>query len=105
MPQLLLDAGYRTAFVGREMHQQASERELGYETDALGSTYVSNDQYTADLSEAAPEIVDFRKWVEKSLGLSYNHWQATPWPLAEELHPTSWIVRQALLLRTSDACS
>ena len=95
MPQLLRNAGYRTALVGREMHQIVGERELGYETDTLGSTYVSNDQYAADLMRAVPEITDFRKWVEETLGLSYNHWQATPWPLANELHPTTWIVQQA----------
>ncbi|MHB8899099.1 MAG: sulfatase-like hydrolase/transferase [Thermoguttaceae bacterium] len=94
MPQLLRDTGYRTVLVGREMHQIADAAGLGYDTGILGSTYVS-DQYTADLKKAVPEIPDFRSWVEKTLGLSYNHWQATPWPLADDLHPTSWIVRQA----------
>jgi arylsulfatase A-like enzyme len=32
--------------------------------------------------------------VEK-LGVSYNGWQAKPWPLADDLHPTAWIVREA----------
>ena len=95
MPQLLRKAGYRTALIGRNMHQIVGPAALGYETDTLGSTYVSNDQYAADLKQAVPEITQFRKWVEGTLGLSYNHWQATPWPLANDLHPTTWIVTQA----------
>ncbi len=95
MPQLLRDAGYRTALVGREMHQIVDASRLGYETDTLGSTYVSNDQYAAEVTQAVPEIADFRKWVEGTLGLSYNHWQSTPWPLTDDLHPTTWIVTQS----------
>lgn len=95
MPQLLRDAGYRTALIGRNMHQMVGAEALGYETDTLGSTYVSNDQYAREIQQARPEIVDFRKWVEQSLGLSYNHWQATPWPLDDDLHPTAWIARHA----------
>ncbi len=95
MPQVMRAAGYRTALVGRNMHQIADAAGLGYETDTLGSTYVSNDRYAADIRKVAPQITDFRKWVEGTLGLSYNHWQATPWPLTDDLHPTAWIVRQA----------
>ncbi len=95
MPRLLRDAGYRTVLVGREMHQIADASALGYETAVLGSTYVSDDQYAADLKQAVPEIADFRKWVEQTLGLSYNHWQATAWPLDDELHPSAWIVGQS----------
>ncbi len=95
MPEVLRAAGYRTALVGRSMHQIVGAAELGYETDTLGSTYVSNDQYAADIKKVAPEITNFRKWVEGTLGLSYNHWQARPWPLTNDLHPTAWIVTQA----------
>ena len=95
MPQLLRKAGYRTALIGRNMHQIVGAAALGYETETLGSTYTSNDQYAIDLKRVAPEITNFRKWVEGTLGLSYNHWQATPWPLANELHPTAWIVTHA----------
>jgi arylsulfatase len=95
MPQMLRDAGYQTALVGQEMHQAANAYELGYEVDIRGSTYVSDDQYAAEVKRAVPEIVDFRKWVEEDLGLTYNHWQAQPWPLTNDLHPTTWIVGQA----------
>ena len=31
----------------------------------------------------------------KKVGVTYNHWQAKPWPLPDELHPTEWIVSQS----------
>ena len=97
LPQLLRDAGYATALVGREMHQSASEAELGYQRVILGSTYASDDEYAADVEKAVPGLGKFRKWVE-GLGLDYNLWPAKPWPLADELHPTSWVVRKARLV-------
>ncbi|MCL4207505.1 MAG: sulfatase-like hydrolase/transferase [Pirellulaceae bacterium] len=94
MPQVLAKAGYQTALVGREMHQAADAAQLGYELAVLGSTYKSDDQYAAAVMRAAPEIRDFRKWVE-GLGLSYNHWQAMHWPLSDDLHPTTWVIQQS----------
>jgi arylsulfatase len=95
MPQVLGQAGYLTALVGREMHQAADATQLGYHAVAvLGSTYVSDDEYAAALMQAVPEIRDVRKWVQ-SLGLTYNHWQARPWPLGNDLHPTTWAITQA----------
>jgi arylsulfatase A-like enzyme len=29
------------------------------------------------------------------MGLTYNHWQAKPWPLENNLHPTEWIVARS----------
>jgi arylsulfatase A-like enzyme len=94
MPQVLRDAGYVTALVGREMHQAASEAELGYQRAILGSTYIADDEYAAELNRAVPEILEIRSWVA-SLGLTYNHWQARPWPLSNDLHPTTWVINKA----------
>jgi arylsulfatase A-like enzyme len=94
MPQVLGNAGYQTALVGREMHQAADAAQLGYQRAVLGSTYVSDDQYAAVLMQAVPGVKDVRQWVE-SLGLSYNHWQARAWPLSNDLHPTTWVTTQA----------
>lgn len=102
LPQLLREAGYATALVGREMHQQANDLQLGYEVCVGGSTYVSNDQYAQEVAQAFPEIGQFRPWVE-SLGLTYNHWQARPWPLPDTWHPTAWIVRHARQVITDTA--
>ena len=30
-----------------------------------------------------------------SLGITCNDWRATPWPLADELHPTDWVVAES----------
>ncbi len=94
MPQLLRGSGYATVLVGREMHQQVDDKELGYQVCVSGSTYVSDDQYALEVEQAFPEIGEFRPWVEK-LGLTYNHWQAQPWPLPTRWHPTAWVARQA----------
>ena len=89
MPQVLGQAGYRTALVGRNMHQIAGAAALGYHAST-----VSNEDYVTVLKQAVPGMTNMRKWVN-SLGLTYNHWQAKPWPLANELHPTAWVVQQA----------
>ncbi|MFH1469551.1 MAG: sulfatase-like hydrolase/transferase [Pseudomonadota bacterium] len=79
------------------MHQAASDAELGYQTVIPGSTYVPDDAYVADLRKAMPEMEEIRAWV-KSLGLDYNLWPARPWPLTDDLHPTTWVARQARLV-------
>lgn len=94
LPELLGEAGYTTALVGREMHQLAPDSELGYQMCLHGSTYTSDDEYARQIQEAFPQIDAFRQWVTEQ-GWTYNHWQAKPWSLPEEWHPTSWIVRNA----------
>ena len=94
MPQLLRDAGYATALVGREMHQIASGKALGYQIEIRGSTYVSNDDYDKFLRRSVPASGGIKDLVKK-LGVTYNHWQAKPWPLADDLHPTAWVVAQS----------
>ena len=94
LPELLVKAGYRTVLVGRNMHQVPASGSCGYQKKILGSTYVSGDEYHEFLKRAVPEIGDIRKFVT-GLGLSYNHWQAKPWPLPNHLHPTEWVVTQS----------
>ena len=94
LPQLLSESSYRTVLVGRNMHQVPASKSCGYQKRILGSTYVANDQYDRFLKRSAPETGGIRKLVE-DLGVTYNHWQAKPWPLADNLHPTEWIVNQS----------
>ena len=94
LPQMLRDAGYMTVLVGREMHQLPKGEPYGYQRQILGSTYVANDDYDKFLKQAAPDSGGIRN-VVATLGISNNGWEANPWPLADELHPTAWIVRQA----------
>ncbi|MCP5526745.1 MAG: sulfatase-like hydrolase/transferase [Verrucomicrobiales bacterium] len=94
LPQALAAAGYRTVLIGRNMHQQPAAEPYGYETQLLGSTYVGGDDYDTFLRAAAPQTGGIRQLVA-DLGLSFNGWEAGPWPLAEDLHPTAWIVRES----------
>jgi arylsulfatase len=93
-PKLLADAGYTTVLAGRNMHQVPPGESYGYQKQILGSEYVSDDDYDQFLKKAAPETGGIRELVSK-LGLSHNGWEAKPWPLAENLHPTVWVVEQA----------
>ena len=94
LPELLGKAGYATVLVGRNMHQVPASGSCGYQKRILGSTYVSGDEYDEFLKRSAPETKGIRELV-KDLGVTYNHWQAKPWPLADHLHPTAWAVAQS----------
>jgi len=94
LPELLKEAGYSTLLVGRNMHQVAASGDCGFQRRILGSTYIENDAYDRFLREAAPETGGIRALVKK-LGVTFNHWQASPWPLADELHPTEWVIAQS----------
>ena len=89
-PEILRDAGYRTVITGRYMHQSPYEHSYGFEERVLGSTYILNDDYAAFLDTEVPALGGIR-----GIGLSYNGWQAKPWPLPEYLHPTNWTVARA----------
>ncbi len=94
LPEQLVKAGYTTVLVGRNMHQTSESGSLGYETRILGSTYIADDDYDKFLREAEPKVEGIRNLVKES-GLTYNHWQAKPWPLEDYLHPTEWIVSES----------
>jgi arylsulfatase A-like enzyme len=94
LPEVLSECGYSTVLVGRNMHQVPASKSCGYQKQILGSTNVDNDEYDRFLKQSAPETGGIRKLVE-NLGVTYNHWQAKPWPLADNLHPTEWIVNQS----------
>ena len=94
LPGVLAKAGYSTVLVGRYMHQLPQSGTCGYETSVLGSTHVDDDAYDQFLKKAAPETGGIKNLV-KELGISFNHWQFKPWPLAEALHPTEWVVAQS----------
>ncbi len=103
MPAALAAAGYETALVGRYMHQLPESGNCGYKREILGSTHVENDEYHKFLREAVPEAKELRNYFT-SMGLTYNHWQAKPWPLAENLHPTAWsVARSRDVVRESDS--
>ncbi len=94
LPAVLAAAGYATALVGRNMHQVPATDTLGYERRLLASTYIADDDYDRELKAALPAIGGIRG-VVATLRLDNNRWPAAPWPHAEELHPTAWIVRRS----------
>ena len=94
LPQRLAETGYLTAIAGRNMHQACSDKALGYQEDIRGSTYVPDDDYDKELKQAAPHTGGILK-LAASLHVTYNWWQAKPWPLADDLHPTAWVVRKS----------
>jgi len=55
---------------------------------------VAGDDYDAFLTRAAPDCGGIRQVVAR-LGISNNGWKAHPWPLADPLHPTAWVVQQS----------
>lgn len=94
LPGALAAAGYATVLVGRNMHQAPASGDCGYQRQILGSTYVADDDYDEWLKRVAPQCGGVRDIV-RQLGLDNNRWPAAPWPLADELHPTAWIVQQS----------
>jgi len=96
LPGLLATAGYRTVLVGRNMHQHRKSGSCGYQESILGSTYVGNDDYDKFLLGVAPKTGGIRNLVIDKMHLTYNYWQAKPWPLPHEWHPTEWIVDRSL---------
>lgn len=94
LPGVLAQAGYATALVGRNMHQVPATDTLGYDTRIFASTYVADDNYDIELKRRLPESGGIRGIVTL-LRLDNNRWPAAPWPHAEELHPTAWIVRRS----------
>ena len=81
LPELLYRAGYATVLVGRNMHQPPASNSCGYKKRILGSTYVADDEYDKFLKRSSPSTGGIRKLVE-DLGVTYNHWQAKPWPIS-----------------------
>lgn len=93
-PKLLAEAGYATVLAGRTMHQLPESGDCGYQQRILGSTYVNDDEYDRFLRKVAPETGGIKDLV-KTMGLSYNYWEAKPWPLDDSLHPTTWAMERA----------
>jgi len=94
LPATLAAVGYATVMVGRNMHQSPESGTLGYDRQILASTYVPDDDYDRALKSTLPGAGGIRGIVA-TLRLDNNRWPAAPWPHADELHPTAWIVRQS----------
>jgi arylsulfatase len=94
LPECLGRSGYVTVLVGRNMHQDPRSYSCGYQRQVLGSTYVADDDYDRELKQQEPASGGIQQLVAR-LQLDLNLWPAKAWPLAEELHPTAWVVRKS----------
>jgi arylsulfatase len=90
LPGELSNAGYHTYMVGRTMHQSPPSARYGYDHVQLASGYEVDPYH--DYLRATTDQVDG----VGSHGLDFNGWNARPWHLDETLHPTHYIVNEAL---------
>jgi arylsulfatase len=98
LPSVLAEAGYETAWVGRNMHQHPFDKRFGFEhMVTLGSRHPSD--YTEFVRQHRPDDWE----AAYGTGVMHNDWTARPWHLDEDLHPTNWTVHEALrFLRDRD---
>jgi hypothetical protein len=73
------------------MHQVPRSESYGYQTRLLSSADDDSDDYNTYLKKISPRTDTVRKLVDH-LGLSYNGWEAKPWPFADEDHRMAWII-------------
>ncbi len=94
LPQILRDAGYQTALVGRSMHQHPRRKRFGYEEMCV------TEDYAEFLEEHLPINLRHQPGVEHSsayysTGIAHNDWTAKPWPYDENLHASNWTIHEA----------
>jgi arylsulfatase len=104
LPRSFAQGGYQTHCVGK-LHSYPQRNRLGFETSELhdgqwqfwrdrrnGRDLATDDDYLRWLRVESghndTDIID--------VGLNCNSVVARPWPLAERLHPTNWVVSRAL---------
>jgi len=88
-PEMLAEAGYETALIGRNMHQHPPGRDYGFQRRNLGSCYVDDDDLAKAVEAGAPGAGGL-----KAAGISWNGWTARPFHLPEHLHPTTWVANR-----------
>lgn len=100
LPQVLGESGYQTAIIGRSMHQHPPRKRYGF--DEMEIHCRDGSDYDEWLAEHGPR--DCGGWF--SGGVMHNDWTARPWPLADHLHFTNWVVTRALrwLARRDPTC-
>ncbi len=101
LPGCLADAGYHTQGVGK-MHFDPPRALMGFHNIVLHDGYLHAQRKSSVRIETVDDYVPWLKAragydaMYDSNGLDCNSWLARPWHLAEELHPTNWVVTQSL---------
>ena len=112
LPQTFRDAGYQTQCIGK-MHVYPARKRLGFDHVTLHDGYLHVDRhYDGAYGASFEQSSDYLKFLKAQLGpqadlmddgLNCNSWMARPWPYAEALHPTNWLVTEAIeFLKTKD---
>ena len=95
LPDELRRAGYQTRLVGKS-HSQPLKRGSTHRTifgfDDM-DLHVGSSVYEDDYSHW---LYSRREDDQRAHGLAHGGWDARPWHLDEEEHPTNWTTRQAL---------
>ena len=92
LPRAFADNGYRTALIGRSMHQSPADERYGYEDFVVCDHRIKENDYQRWLAKQAPE--DSGGWFGG--GVMHNDWTAREWHLPDYLHNTSWTVTEGL---------
>ena len=101
LPGELARAGYHTQGVGK-MHFHPPRSLMGFHNVVLHDGYLHVERKSDIRIETVDDYVPWLRQragadaIYDSHGLDCNSWVARPWHLAEELHPTNWVVTQSI---------
>ena len=108
LPGELAKAGYHTQGIGK-MHFHPSRNLCGFHNVVLHDGYLHFNRKHTKVYE---QHDDYTPWLKQHIGhdidyidhgINCNSWVARPWHLPEYLHPTNWVVTQAIdFLRRRD---
>jgi arylsulfatase A-like enzyme len=85
-------AGYQTAWIGRDMHQDPPDERCGFDATILSGMRNLGNPYDRFLERNQPE----GGGGYYGSGVMHNDYTARPFHLPENLHHTTWTVGQAL---------
>lgn len=86
------EAGYQTAWIGRDMHQEPADDPCGFDTTILSGLRDPDRPYEQFLERNQPE----GGGGYYGSGAMHNDYTARPFHLSDNLHHTNWTVNQAL---------
>ena len=91
MPQMLRDAGYQTAIVGRHMHLSPFRKRYGFERMTVSTGRHPCEYDDAIKAHAVDPVGDLY-----GTGVMHNDWTARPWHMDDALHQSHWAVSESL---------
>lgn len=105
LPKTFSNLGYQTECIGK-MHVYPARNRLGFDHVVLHDGYLHVDRkYDKPYGSQFEYSSDYLHFLKNELGheadsiddgLNCNSWEARPWPYAERLHPTNWVVSESI---------